>query len=418
METNSKSASEVSPLCKDVPKVLSSFVDTFVDFSVSGGLFLPQDSPPNPSSCQNPPADSLFSPSPPPPPPPLRTLYPNPPDRLVAIGDLHGDLEKSKEAFRLANLIDRSDRWIGGSSTVVQIGDVLDRGGDELKILYFLEKLKRQAARSGGTLITMNGNHEIMNVEGDFRFVTKSGLDEFRVWADWYRFGQAMKGLCKGLEKPEDPFDGVPLFRKTNDKDLVQGLRARVAALRPHGPISSRFLSQNVTVLVVGDSVFVHGGLLPVHVSYGLEKINEEVRDWIKGLGGQFAPAYCRTSNAVVWLRSFSHELAKNCDCSTLERVLATIPGTKRMIMGHTIQKVGINGVCNNQAIRIDVGMSKGCINGLPEVLEITGNSELRILTSNPRHDNNYRASLHKESKAGLGLLIPEHGPKQVEVKA
>ncbi|GAB2281973.1 hypothetical protein Dimus_016537 [Dionaea muscipula] len=50
-----------------------------------------------------------------------------------------------------------------------------------------------------------------------------------------------------------------------------------------------------------------------------------------------------------------------------LERVLATIPGAKRMIMGHTIQESGINGVCGNKAIRIDVGMSEGCINGLPE---------------------------------------------------
>lgn len=308
---------------------------------------------------------------------------------------------------------------------MVQIGDVLDRGGDEIKILYFLEKLKRQAAKSGGTLITMNGNHEIMNVEGDFRYVTKTGLDEFRVWADWFVVGEEMKSLCKGLEKSssskdKDLFDGIPLsFRGViNDKGVSYGLRARIAALRPNGPISTRFLSQNVTVLVVGDSVFVHGGLLPDHVYYGLERINEEVRDWINGSGEKrrAAPEYCKGRNAVVWLRKFSEELANNCDCSMLEHVLATIPGAKRMIMGHTIQEAGINGVCKNQAIRIDVGMSKGCSNGMPEVLEIVGNSELRIL--NPLYQNNYKASLPNERKGGLGLLIPEHTPKQVEVKA
>jgi hypothetical protein len=88
------------------------------------------------------------------------------------------------------------------------------------------------------------------------------------------------------------------------------------------------------------------------------------------------------------------------------------------MIMGHTIQEVGINGVCDNRAIRIDVGMSKGCNNGLPEVLEIRGNSELRILTSNPLYENKYKVSLHSERKEGLGLLIPDRGPTQVEVKA
>ncbi|KAA0034185.1 shewanella-like protein phosphatase 2 [Cucumis melo var. makuwa] len=394
------------PICRDVPTFVSSFVDSFVDFSVSGGLFLPpaslppasQNAPANPSSSQ------------------LHTWLPSP-ERLIAVGDLHGDLSKSKEALRLAGLIDGSGRWIGGSATVVQIGDVLDRGGDELKILYFLEKLKREAAKDGGMIITMNGNHEIMNVEGDFRYVTKEGLEEFRAWGDWFSVGNKMKALCVGLETPKDPFQGLPTAFRGVKEEFHPGFRARIAALHPNGPISSRFLSQNTTVLVVGESVFVHGGLLPGHVSYGLQRINEEVRDWIKGLSGKFAPDYCRRSNAVVWLRKFSDESATNCDCSLLKHVLDTIPGAKRMIMGHTIQMAGINGVCNNQAIRIDVGMSKGCADGFPEVLEFIGNSPPRILTSNP-YMKQYTNSLNVDTKDGLGLLLHEHGQKQVEVKA
>ena len=259
-------------------------------------------------------------------------------------------------------------------------------------------------------------------MESDFRFVDKSGLKEFRVWAEWYRIGQVMKGLCEGLESPRDVLKGIPFsFRgidneNGNNEALIQELRARIAALRPNGPISARFLSRNVTVLVIGDSVFVHGGHLPKHVEYGLQRINEEVRDWINGLGGERAPGYCRRPDGVLWLRKFSR--GKNCDCETLEHLLATIPGSKRMIMGHTIQKIGINGVCDNQAIRIDVGMSKGCGNGLPEVLEISENSGLRILTSNPLYQDKYKASSHSERKEGFGLLFPEQGPKQVEVKA
>ncbi|KAK7273510.1 hypothetical protein RIF29_14562 [Crotalaria pallida] len=395
--------------CKDIPILLSSFVDTFVDFSVSGLFLLPP--PPPPPSAAAPEHPNSHSPSL----PPLPTRLPSP-HRLVAIGDLHGDLEKSKQALRIAGLIDASDRYSGGSTTVVQIGDVLDRGGDELKILYFLEKLKREAARSGGTIITMNGNHEIMNVEGDFRYVTETAVEEFRVWAEWFIAGNRMKSLCHGLETPKDPFEGVPMSFRGVRKELFDGFRARVAALRPNGPISRRFLSQNVTVLVVGDSIFVHGGLLPQHVSYGLERINEEVRDWVNGSMGRFSPAYCRGRDALVWLRKFSDEVAKNCDCSTLEHVLSTVPGVKRMVMGHTIQAVGINGVCDNRAIRIDVGMSKGCGGGLPEVLEINGNSGLRILTSNPLYQKTGNADVGK--KEGLGLLLPEHRPKQVEVKA
>lgn len=228
-----------------------------------------------------------------------------------------------------------------------------------------------------------------------------------------------MKSLCNGLEKPKDPFRGLPSVFPNVKSEITDGIRARIAALRPEGPISSRFLANNLTVAVVGESVFVHGGLLPNHVTYGLDRINEEVRNWISGMKQGIVPSgLIRGRNSVVWLRRFSNELAKNCDCSMLEHVLATIPGAKRMIMGHTIQESGINGVCKNRAIRIDVGMSKGCGDGLPEVLEIVGNSDLRVLTSNPLFLNRYQSSVESNQKEGIGLLIPEHGPQPVEVQA
>ncbi|KAG2268655.1 hypothetical protein Bca4012_070929 [Brassica carinata] len=385
-------------ICKNVPNLISSFVDAFVDYSFSG-IF----SPHHPTPLNDTPQTRFEK-----------------PDRLVAIGDLHGDLEKSKEAFRIAGLIDSSDRWTGGSTVVVQVGDVLDRGGDELKILFFLERLKREAEREGGKVVTMNGNHEIMNVEGDFRFVTKEGLEEFRVWSDWYSLGNKMKSLCHGLDKVKDLYEGIPMSFPRAREECFEGMRARIAALRPEGPIAKRFLSKNQTVAVVGDSVFVHGGLLAEHVEYGLERMNEEVTSWINGFrGGRYAPGYCRGGNSVVWLRKFSDERPHRCDCAALEHALSTIPGVKRMIMGHTIQEAGINGVCGDKAIRIDVGMSKGCSDGLPEVLEIRKDSGVRIVTSNPLYKENPNSQLVPESKTGLGLLVPvEHVAKQVEVKA
>ncbi|PWA87549.1 metallo-dependent phosphatase-like protein [Artemisia annua] len=369
--------------CKNLPNLVSSFIDTFIDYTVAG-IFLPG------------------SPSP----PFTQTFYP-PPDRLVAVGDLHGDLVKSKQALRLAGLIDSNDTWSGGSTTLVQVGDVLDRGGQELKILYFLEKLKRQAVKSGGNVITMNGNHEIMNMDGDFCCTFPSGLDEFRRWAHWFCVGNDMKRLCDGLEKPKDIYDGIPLSFEGVKQEYVEGFRARIAALRPQGPIATRFLSKNVTVLVVGESVFVHGGILAEHVDYGLEKINNDVRDWILGLKDKISSDLVRSSSSLLWLRKFSNTTAEECDCSLLEHALATIPGARRLIMGHSIQKGGINGVCDGKAIRIDVGMSKGCINGLPEVLEINGKSGLRILTPKPMYDSNRRD------------FIPEqHRPQEVHVAA
>nr|XP_043607086.1 shewanella-like protein phosphatase 2 [Erigeron canadensis] len=388
---------EMEMSCENLPSLVSSFVDTFVDFCVTDGMFMPP-APPPPS----------------PPPPTFISLQSSSSEnqrrRLIAIGDLHGDLMKSKEALRLAGLIDSKDNWCGGGSTLVQVGDVLDRGHNELKILYYFERLKRQAVKTGGNVITMNGNHEILNLDGDFRYVTPSGLDEFNRWAFWYSIGSNVKRkLGGGYKESNDLYDGIPSTFPFIKRRYVQGFRSRIAALRPNGPISTRFLSNNSTVLVVDDSVFVHGGLLASHVDYGLERINQEVSDWISGTKRKVTSSLVRGRNSVVWLRIFSNEQSKDCDCRTLEHVLSTIPGARRMIMGHTIQESGINGVCNNMAIRIDVGMSRGCINGLPEVLEITNTHGVRILTSNP----------NPNPPPQQPVFIPQEvGPKQVPVKA
>ncbi|KAL2239475.1 shewanella-like protein phosphatase 2 [Sesamum indicum] len=401
--TEPPSSSNSAVDCGTVPSLVSSFIDTFVDFSVSGGLFLPPD--PDPIKDSNSPLQTVF----------------DQPTRLIAIGDLHGDLPKAKKALRLAGLIGPEDRWSGGSTTVVQVGDIFDRGGDEIKLLYFFEKLKREAAKSGGLVITMNGNHEIMNVDGDFRYVTPEGLREFENWGVWQCVGNSMKKRCDGMDENvvvKDLFDGVPDEFPRINKEFQNGARARFAALRPSGLIANRFLSKNQTVVVVGDSVFAHGGLLQKHVLYGLERVNEEVRDWIRGVKEKVANQLVRGRNSIVWLRSFSHELAKDCDCSMLEHVLETIPGVKRMIMGHTIQSDGINAICGNRAIRVDVGMSKLCGDKFPEVLEINEHSELRVLTSNPLYFKGYEAPRHASKNNGLGSLIPEERARQVEVNA
>ncbi len=57
---------------------------------------------------------------------------------MVAIGDLHGDYEKTRRVFRAARLTDNKDRWIGGSTVVVQVGDQLDRGSNELEVCRLL----------------------------------------------------------------------------------------------------------------------------------------------------------------------------------------------------------------------------------------------------------------------------------------
>ncbi|GLJ13105.1 hypothetical protein SUGI_0205270 [Cryptomeria japonica] len=389
---------ENESVCSRVPNLVSDFVDSFVDFTIGGQFLTSNSTAPDNKNGSN--AAEVV------------TRIPSV-ERLIAIGDIHGDLQKAKEALKVAQVIDENDNWMGGDTTVVQVGDLLDRGGEELKVIYLLEKLKKQAERSGGGFIIMNGNHEIMNIEGDYRYVTPEGLEEFKSWAHWYTIGNSVKSLCKGLGVQKDIYEGIPTV-------FPPEWRARMAALRPGGPISDRFLSIHPTVVVVGGSVFAHGGLLPAHVFHGLERMNEEVRDWIKGDKGNRGPSFLHGRDAVVWLRKYSDESCKGeeCHCTLLNQALAFIPGARRMIVGHTIQTVGINGACGNRVIRIDVGMSKGCDNGIPEVLEIKGDKDLKVLTANPVYQAKQESVGVKNEKPGLGILLSEKASREIDVRA
>ena len=158
------------------------------------------------------------------------------------------------------------------------------------------------------------------------------------------------------------------------------GLAARSAALQPGGAIATRFIAPHPTILQVGSTVFVHGGLLPKHVAYGIENINREAREWVLNGPISAKPRFLSGREAVVWARDYSVEDAARCDCAALEKALSGVPGSARLVVGHTIQSVGINSACDGKVFRIDVGLSKGCGDGAPEVLEILKDKEVRRL--------------------------------------
>ena len=101
------------------------------------------------------------------------------PGRVVAIGDVHGDARAFEEVISLAGLYRPSEGWIGGNAVLVQIGDVLDRGDEEAQVLALIRQLKAQAAAAGGRVVTLLGNHEILNACGVTAFVPPSAAGAF-----------------------------------------------------------------------------------------------------------------------------------------------------------------------------------------------------------------------------------------------
>jgi hypothetical protein len=266
--------------------------------------------------------------------------------RLVAIGDLHGDLAAARAALRLAGAIDAADRWIGNDLVVVQTGDLIDRGDDDRALIELLERLRKEAEPKGGRVVALVGNHEAINVEGDFQYASSAAIAAFAEYA-------ANAG------------DAPP--------HIAAAARGRWAAFRPGGPIASLFATHDV-VAVIGDTVLVHGGVLPGHVEYGLGRMNAELAAWLRGDAP--APAAVLGRGGPLWTRLLAEDRDPDL-CTTLDDALALIPA-RRMVVGHTIQKQGITSACGERLWRIDTGMT-AFYGGPIEVLEL-GPGGARVL--------------------------------------
>jgi hypothetical protein len=272
--------------------------------------------------------------------------------RIIVIGDIHGDWNITKKIFLRYRLIDRNMRWIAEpkDTKVVQVGDILDRGGrpdtvgdecSELKIMDFLDEINEQAQLYGGGVYCILGNHEIMNVVGNFNYSGKESIKCFG-----------------GEEKRKEMF-------------------------RPGGILAKRFACSRNAVMKIGKFLFVHGGFDERHLTKTIPQINNIMRKYLKGntkLYNQDFINYYMAYNGILWNRELS---VGSPDCEKLEKILNHF-NVNGLIVGHTVQQQGINSKCNNKIWRVDTGMSKAF--GTKEniqVLEILDNGE-------PNKENNF----------------------------
>src|SRR5260370_15149642 len=105
-----------------------------------------------------------------------------PPDSapsLVAIGDVHGDFNDFVAILQRTGLIDEQHHWSGSKTTFVQVGDLIDRGPKPREVLDLMISLEQEAPKSGGRVVALMGNHEMMNLMGDLRYVTPENYASF-----------------------------------------------------------------------------------------------------------------------------------------------------------------------------------------------------------------------------------------------
>tara|TARA_B100001093_G_scaffold267632_1_gene255955 strand:- start:1501 stop:2415 length:915 start_codon:yes stop_codon:yes gene_type:complete len=270
--------------------------------------------------------------------------------RIIAIGDIHGDLNVLKKCLLKAKLVDPVNyNWIGKDTFVVQVGDILDGGGrgynnnvnpmEEYQIFDLLNKLDRQAVQKGGRVFYLIGNHEIMNFMGNFNYVHENQLINSVV---------RKKLFSKG------------------------GYMARLLACHAYA------------VLKINNWYFCHAGLTFEHLENGfnIDKINILTKQVLRGEKNpeqitEYEKNLLFSSNGLFWNRKYS----KDNRCSILNKTLEVL-GSKNggMIVGHTIINRKITKFCNDKLIFTDIGMSSAFGGDNCEVLEIKKNGKPRVI--------------------------------------
>ncbi|WNG24014.1 metallophosphatase [Cystobacter fuscus] len=242
-------------------------------------------------------------------------------ERVVAVGDVHGDVDALKAVLKLAGLIDARGRWSGGKTHLVQTGDIPDRGDQTREAYELLMRLEKEALAAGGRVHALLGNHEVMNMLGDLRYATPGELASF---AD----------LSSG------PTEG--------------GLAGHRAAYGPQGRYG-RWLRTHAAAVRINDTLFVHGGIAPEVPAKTLAELNQWVRQDLTE--GQ-PPGGAKSPEGPLWFRGYA--LGDEGTQAALDTVLARF-GARRMVMGHTTEREGkIRTRWGGKAVFIDTGLSTG----------------------------------------------------------
>jgi hypothetical protein len=281
-------------------------------------------------------------------------------ERIVVVGDVHGARAPLLALLGANGLCDASGRWTGGHTTLVQLGDFLDRGPDERGVIALLRSLQAGAKRARGEVVVLAGNHEIMSMTGDWRYASPEAIAGFG------------------------------------------GAEGRRSALAPSGA-EGRWLRSLPAIVKIDGIVFVHGGVNPELAAIGVSGIQKRTRAELARVDAERVKAVrdgLLTASADLdallalqlpglaefpgWL--ITHEqgpywfrgYASWSDAELAARLpgLLKALGARRLVVGHTPQlPAAIESRADGRVILADTGMLDGSFfpGGAPLALEIRG---------------------------------------------
>lgn len=378
--------------------------------------------------------------------------------RIVAIGDVHGAYAEFTFILRRVNLIDNENKWIGGQSTLVQTGDVVDRGADGAKCYDLLMALEGQAKSQGGSVIVLLGNHEIMTMTHDLRYVSPQDYTSFataqseQVRQKAYHEYLQFLSLHEGKDPTE--LDTNELRQRWMSAHPL-GYFERQDAFGPEGTYG-RWLRKLPGAISLENVGFVHGGIDPhgpvkdfreitnqVHLDLKhfdelwqslsqrkaiwnymqLQESLTQVGKMARMIRHKMWPADYSLKTDLVDFQAVPNWLICSPNGPLWYRGLAVEPDARiepllgglfkrlkisYLVVGHTVQpKFDITSRFNHRVFLIDTGMMREAYQGRPSALEIVDghfeaiySDETPILVWNEKEQ---KGSAEVPSYAGTG---------------
>jgi hypothetical protein len=271
-------------------------------------------------------------------------------ERIVAVGDIHGDFAAFTEILRSAKLIDRKDSWIGGTTHMVQTGDFLDRGAESRKVMDLLMSLEEQAAKAGGAVHVLLGNHEVMNILGDLRYVSAGDFESYKSPDAAELQRKAFEAQATGSQKKDSA------YRKAWEKQHPLGWVEHRLAFSQAGNYG-KWLRQKNTVIRIDEVLFLHGGISPKYTSMSIHDINELVRADLMKSPVEAIRGILTDPEGPLWYRGMA--LAPESELAAQVDAVLSAFGVQHIVLAHMPAPGIVMPRFNGKVIMIDVGLSE-----------------------------------------------------------
>jgi len=280
--------------------------------------------------------------------------------RVVAIGDVHGDLDRFVDVLSMAGLVDDNQKWSGDKAQLVQLGDVTDRGSKSPMVIDLLMRLDREARQAKGRVWCLIGNHEAMRMQGDLRYVAPAEYEVFRTKNSEQEREKYFQRELAHSQAQGDASQRADLalgYRQRWEKEHPLGQAELLRAFSPAG-LYGKWILQQRAALKLADTLFIHGGISAKYSEWSESRFNERVRqDIILPLSPAPEENVTQDPQGPLWHRGLAQDTEESL-APFVEQLLERHK-VKRIIVGHTPTKTGVVSRLHGKVILADVGLSQ-----------------------------------------------------------